>query len=220
MPFTEAQIKSGYEAYTRWYLLVEYDLYVLVYSNRFVWGCPTSHLLKMYDDSVSANHLDVGVGTGYYISRCRYPQPDVRLALMDISKNSLSRALQRTRKLDPEIYIRNVLEPIDFSGRKFDSVGLTYLLHCLPGSIQEKSIVFDNLAPLMNPGATWFGATILQGDVPVNAKGKKLMSIYNRKGFFSNTQDTYEGLRRVLERRFSSLDLTLEGCVAKFVARI
>ncbi len=75
-----------------------------------------------------------------------------------------------------------MLEPIDYQGGKFDSLGMNLLLHCLPGTMVEKACAFDHLLPLLNPGATVFGATILQGDVPRNAAARGLMKVYNRKG--------------------------------------
>ncbi|MEA7571661.1 CoA transferase, partial [Salmonella enterica subsp. enterica serovar Virginia] len=44
---------------------------------------------------------------------------------------------------------------------------------------------------------TLFGATILGKEVPHNAFGKKLMAVYNKKGIFSNTNDsadTFSGM--------------------------
>jgi len=46
-------------------LLSGYDLWVLGFSNTFVWRCPTRLLLEFYNEHISGNHLDVGVGTGY-----------------------------------------------------------------------------------------------------------------------------------------------------------
>ena len=43
----------------------------------------------------------------------------------------------------------------------FASVGLTYVLHCLPGRMSEKLAAVDHLRPLMANGAVLFGATIL-----------------------------------------------------------
>jgi hypothetical protein len=45
------------------------------------------------------------------------------------------------------------------------------------------------------------------------------MRIYNRKGVFSNAADTLPDLRAALERRFRSVEITVVGCVALFVAR-
>jgi SAM-dependent methyltransferase len=213
------EVHAGQSAYTWWTLRVFYDVGVLGYSNRFVWKCPTPVQLDWYDTHVSANHLDVGVGTGYYTAYCRYPSPTPRLALMDLNANSLEYAASRAARYSPETYRRNVLDPIDFDAPRFDSIGLNNLLHCLPGSMDEKAVAFDHLRPLLNPGGCVFGATLLQGDVPRSAQARMLMKTYNRRGLFSNEQDTLESLERALRQRFKESQVTLHGCMALFRAQ-
>lgn len=213
------EVHAGQAAYTRWTLRLLYDVGVLGYSNRFVWKCPTSTQLDWYDANVSANHLDVGVGTGYYVARCRYPSASPRLALMDLNANSLERAARRAARYAPEVYRRNVLDPIDLDAPRFDSIGLNSLLHCLPGAMADKAVVFDHLRPLLNPGGCVFGSTLLQGDVPRSAQARFLMKTYNRRGVFSNEQDTRESLEHALQKRFKESQVTVHGCVALFRAR-
>ena len=59
-------------------------------------------------------------------------------------------------RYSPETYFGNVLEPIASKIERFDSVGINYLLHCLPGTIESKSLAFDYLKTLMNPDAVLF----------------------------------------------------------------
>ena len=91
-----------------------------------------------------------------------------------------------------------MLQPLPAIG-PFDSAGLCYLLHCLPGTIPEKAVVFDHIRPLLTPGASVFGATILQGDAPRSRAAQALMDFYNRKGVFSNAGDTLADLREALD---------------------
>src|SRR5206468_12623812 len=44
---------------------------------------------------------------------------------------------------------------------RFDSISLTYLLHCLPGTINTTSAVFRHLKPLLNQSGVMFGTTLL-----------------------------------------------------------
>ena len=45
-----------------------YDWWVLGVSNRLAWGCPTKeHLLPHFLEHLGNNHLDIGVGTGFYL---------------------------------------------------------------------------------------------------------------------------------------------------------
>ncbi|CCJ06613.1 class I SAM-dependent methyltransferase [Methylocystis sp. SC2] len=218
-PITTEQIHAGQAVYTPKMLAI-YDLLVLGLSNRWIWKCPTPRLLAHYDRHISGNHLDVGVGTGYFLDRCRFPAPTPRVALMDMNRDALQYAARRIARYRPEIYVRNVLAPIDAEGAKFDSLGVNYLLHCLPGDMATKARAFDFLAPLLNPGAVVFGSTLLQGGVERSFAAQRLMAFYNSKGVFSNAQDDLETLTRELEKRFSAVSVETIGCAALFSATV
>ena len=211
------QVEAGQAVYTP-KLLSIYDLLVLGVSNRLIWRCPTPLQLEHYHRHVSANHLDVGVGTGYFLDHCRFPSLTPRIGLMDLNPNSLTFTAQRIARYQPETYQRNVLEPIAFDGEKFDSVGVNYLLHCLPGSMDAKAVLFDCLKPLLNPGAVIFGTTLLHEGVRRNPVARQLMAFYNRKGVFSNQGDDVVGLTRELNRRFVDVNVEVVGCGALFAA--
>jgi hypothetical protein len=142
-----------------------------------------------------------------------------RVALMDLNLNALDFAAQRLARYKPETYIHNVLEPIPFDAMKFDSVGINYLLHCLPGSIESKSVAFDHLKTVMNPGAVIFGATLLQDGVARSWPAKRLMDFYNGKGIFSNEKDGIDGPHTALGQRFRSVSIEIAGCAALFSGR-
>jgi SAM-dependent methyltransferase len=204
--------------YTPLTLALSYDCVVLGISNPYLWKCPTSRLLRMYDELISANHLDVGVGPGYYLARCRFPAPAPRLALMDINPHSLRHAARRAARYKPETYQHNILEPVSLDVPRFDTIGMTYLFHCVPGSLEQKAVAFDYLRPLLNTGGSFFGATLVQGSAPRGPWAQRLMDLYNRKGIFHNSQDTAESLQRALQQRFSRSSVTMVGCVALFQA--
>lgn len=212
---TNEQVEAGQAVYGP-FTLAMYDLAVLGVSNRFIWRCPTPKLLEFYDRHVSANHLDVGVGTGYFLDKCSFPRPGPRIVLMDLNTSSLSAASRRIRRYRPRTVRHNVLEPWPGDGERFDSIGINYLLHCLPGTMQTKGAVFDHLARLLNPGGTLFGATLLGQDVHHNAAARRLMSFYNKKGIFTNTQDDLAGLKAHLARHFEDSGVRTEGCAALF----
>lgn len=219
MPVTSEQIHAGQAVYTPKMLAI-YDFLVLGLSNRWIWKCPTPRLLAHYDAHVSGSHLDVGVGTGYFLDRCRFPTEAPRIALMDMNSDALQYAAQRIARYAPETYARNVLEPIDFDGAKFDSLGVNYLLHCLPGDMATKARAFDFLSPLLNRGAVVFGSTLLQGGVERSFAAQRLMAFYNSKGIFSNEEDDLETLTRELEKRFDTVSVETVGCAALFSASV
>jgi len=219
MIVTAAQVEAGQAVYTKW-TLAAYDFVVLGVSNRFIWKCPTRCILHHYDKHVTENHLDVGVGTGYFLDRCRFPSPAPHLALMDLNADALRFASRRIARYRPETYRRNVLEPISIDGAKFDSVGINYLLHCLPGSIESKAVAFDHLKALMNPNAVLFGSTLLQGGVPRTRWARRLMAIYNKRGIFSNRGDDLDGLQQALGARFRNVSVEVVGCAALLTAQV
>lgn len=210
-----AAVEAGQAVYSR-KILSAYDLLVLGVSNRWIWQCPSARIEAHYSRHLSANHLDVGVGTGYFLDRCRYPQAAPRIALMDLNDNSLAFASNRIARYHPETYRQNILEPVKAPIPAFDSIGINYLLHCLPGTIAGKALVFDHLRPLMKPGARLFGSTLLQGGVERGWAARRLMEIYNRKGIFCNSADDLDGLRTELGHRFHHVDIEVVGCVALF----
>lgn len=219
MSVSPEQVAAGQAIYTKRMLNV-YDVVVLGLSNRLIWKCPTRRLLAHYDSHVTANHLDVGVGSGYFLDRCRFPSAAPRVALMDLNRDALDFTARRIARYAPETYVRNVLEPISIEADKFDSVGVNYLLHCLPGAIESKAVVFDHLQALMNPGAILFGSTLLQGGVARGPVARRLMRFYNGKGIFSNEADDVDGLRRALEQRLRTVSIEIVGCAAVFSGRV
>jgi hypothetical protein len=217
MSFTPEEVAAGQAIYTR-RMLFYYDLRVLWLSNPLIWKCPTSRLLAHYDRYITINHLDVGVGSGYYLDKCRFPAPDPRISLIDLNSNSLAFAAPRIARYQPETYLRNVLEPIPFDGQVFDSVGLNYLLHCLPGDMTAKCCAFDHLKPLMATASVIFGSTLLQGRSEKERGGARADGSLS-DGVFSNTRDDLNSLRRELEKRFEDVSIEVVGCAALFAAR-
>ncbi len=198
--------------------LALYDFVVLGLSNTLVWRCPTRKILDLYHRHVTDEHLDVGVGTRWYLDRCRFPSSAPRVGLLDLNPNSLAAASRRIARYRPEAYRADVLRPAPSGIAPFRSVALTYLLHCLPGSIEQKSVVFDHLTPLLRPDGVLFGATLLSVGVPRSRPACLLMRFYNRKGVFSNEADSVDALRVALERRFRKVSLEVVGCCALFAA--
>ncbi len=215
---TDEQIVAGQAVYSK-KTLRAYDLVVLGISNRFIWNCPTARLLEHYNKHVTANHADLGVGTGYFLDKCRFPSSSPRIALIDLNQNTLDFASRRIARYKPETYRRNVLETIQIDAPKFDSIALNYLLHCLPGSIVSKCVVLDHVKALMTPNAVLFGSTLLQGGVDRSRLAKRLMAVYNRKGIFSNEADDLERLTQELRKRFRDVSVEVVGCAALFAGR-
>ncbi len=219
MPETTRATEAGQAVYTPRTLRV-YDFFVLGVCNGVIWKCPTSRLLEHYNEHVTDNHLDVGVGSGYFPDRCKFATSSPRIALMDLNSDAIEFAASRIRRYDAETYRRDVLEPLGLDCKKFDSVAVNYLVHCLPGTMQTKSVLFDHLLEIMNPGAVIFGSTLLQEGVDRGWAAIRLMNFYNRKGIFGNMDDGLAELQSGLESRFCDVRINVTGCAALFSARV
>lgn len=209
---------AGQAVYTKRTLKL-YDIVVLGISNNWIWKCPTPRLLNFYNRNISSNHLDVGVGTGYFLDHCSFPTPTPRVELLDLNADSLASTAQRIAHHKPVTHRANILEPLKIKTQPFDSIGVNYLFHCLPGTMAGKAIAFDHLNPYLSPKGVIFGSTLLQGGVPRTPGARKLMAFYNRKGIFSNTSDTLEALKHALDQRFHQWEVQAIGCAALFWAK-
>lgn len=130
----EAGIKADGDAIARAHAVYTpkalrfYDVVVHGLSNRLAWRCPTSRVVSLYEDNLSANHLEAGVGTGLFLDHAGTGFG--RLVLADINEHCLDRASRRLARFRPQRVQANLLEPLPSDLVPSNSVGLTYVLHC------------------------------------------------------------------------------------------
>ncbi|MDY6892673.1 MAG: methyltransferase [Chloroflexota bacterium] len=215
--FTPQQVKAGQDLYTKSFLSI-YDWFALGLNCRYVWKCPSYHMLELYNQYVSSNHLDIGVGTGYFLDRCTFPSASPRIALMDLNPNSLEAAGKRLQRYHPETHHHNVLEPFRITDQCFDSVGIMNLLHCLPGTMKSKGVTFENIKAVLNKGGIVFGSTILYQGIKRSSMATYILNRNNRMGIMTNKEDYVEDLERNLARYFSESSVHVVGCMALFRA--
>jgi hypothetical protein len=199
-------------------MLKYYDR-LLEFTCHRVWHCPIQRTLELYRRHLSSNHLEVGVGTGYFLEHSRFPGPEPRLALLDLSPHCLQRTATRLSRYTPEVYRANALAPIELSVRRFDSIAMNYVLHCMPGAIPGKGAAFANLKPLLNESGVLFGSTVLRHGVRCDLGARAFMRLYNECKVFCNLEDSLADLRRALEKTFGKVQIEVIGCVAQFSGR-
>jgi SAM-dependent methyltransferase len=210
--------EPGQAVYTPGILAV-YNTAVLRISQPFAWGCPSRRILDLYNEYVSNDHLDIGVGTGYFLKRCSYPSVQPRLTLLDMNLNSLRTAAARLGHLVPRTKQANILEPVELPPASFGSVGMNCLLHCLPGRFPDKAPALANVKALMKPGAWLFGSTVLGALPGQNLLGRAILRSYNRRGIWSNYEDDLDGLTQILSANFEVFDIQMVGKSALFRAQ-
>jgi SAM-dependent methyltransferase len=211
--------ESGASVYSPTILKL-YDFGVLGLSNRFAWQCPTKNvLLPFYKEHLGLKHLDVGVGTGFYIARAGLTRSH-QVGLLDLNENSLRAAAAQVKEAKVRTFLLDVMQPSsEPADTGYDSISLFYLLHCLPGTMDDKETAIANLKRYLSKDGVLYGATILGDEAAHNPMGRMLLKLYNDKGVFHNTADTLEGLQRMLRRQFDDVQVRRHNKVALFVAR-
>lgn len=210
---------AGAASYSK-FTLRFYDFIVMTLENKFMYHLPTALTLNHYTTHITANHLEIGVGTGYYLDKCTFPSPTPSITLLDLNRDCLETTARRLRRYQSQQTQQNILAPIQLDGARFDSVGLNYVLHCLPGSMLDKAIVFENIHRVLNPGGVVFGTTVLGRNVQHGRVEKVVLSLYNRTGILNNWEDDAESLNAILGQHFSDFSVEIKGrCIAFFSAR-
>ena len=72
MSVTKEQVKAGQAAYTPM-ALAFYDFFILNVIVPYIWRCPIKHPLRLYREHLSSNHLEIGVGSGYFLDISKFP---------------------------------------------------------------------------------------------------------------------------------------------------
>ncbi|MFZ1925952.1 MAG: class I SAM-dependent methyltransferase [Solirubrobacteraceae bacterium] len=211
-------VYAGQAAYTP-RLLKVYDAVVYRFNGPILWRCSKDRFLELYNANVSARHLDIGVATGCLLDECRFPLAAPRITLMDLNENSLEVAARRLARYAPITHQANVLEPWGLQPDSYDSVGMVNVLHCVPGAMPAKTVAFEHARTALAPGGVLFGATILGGGVEHTRLSRMALKGMNRRGVFSNLEDSLEDLDAGLGRVFDSHEVHVEGAVALFTAR-
>src|SRR5690606_30473871 len=138
--------------------------------------------------------------------------------LLAFSSYCLQLIAEPLLRFNPQIYRANVMLPFQVLDTRFESVGINYVLHCLPGTPRQKGIVFDHIKPHLKDDGVCFGATIVNQGAD-NLFSKTLKSLYNRRGIFCNRADTAEAIGSELRQRFVEVESRLIGTVSLFRAR-
>jgi SAM-dependent methyltransferase len=207
---------AGHAVYTPAFLRV-YDPLVLRFYSNVIWRSPLRRLVDLYSANLGPRHLDIGPGTGFFLAAAERPEP-FALTLLDPNPHVLDHAGDRLADLAPETVLADALAPLPVAG-PFDSVALSYVLHCLPGPLRAKAPAVTNVAAVLAEDGVLFGATVLGEPARHHAVGRAALRSLNRKGIFDNRDDTEAGLGDLLEAAFSDVHVEVVGAAALFTAR-
>ena len=194
-----------------------YDYFVLQFTSPYAWGCTADELRAMYRENISADHVEVGVGSGYFLAAEQRSTTWTDLNLIDPNPSALEYVAKRLSSSTPTSHVANILVRTSLPNRRFRSVAANYVLHCLPDDRDSKREAIANLAHLTDDTGTLFGATVL-GEAQHNYLGRALMRGCNALGVFGNRHDTEQTLRQDLQQYFRNVEVERRNRVAMFRA--
>jgi len=138
---------------------------------------------------------------------------------MDLNPNSLAAASHRLARYSPRTHRANVLGDWRLEPGTYESVAVTHILHCLPGTMAEKGVAFEHARRVLAPGGTLFGATILAKDVHLSPLARAVTALSNRRGILHNWDDGPAELDAALAGVFPDRTVRVHGTVALFTAQ-
>lgn len=197
-------------------LLNLYDPIVIGVVAGLVWRVPGEPLIDNYRHNIRDGHLDVGPGTGYLINRSGLPDGS-HVTILDPNQNVLRHAAGKLDRYEVTTVEADVLKPLPVVG-PFESAGMSMVFHCLPGPLTRKALAIQNIAAVLSPTGTFFGATILGRSADHSWLGHRVLTAFNKRGAFDNLEDTEAGLRQILEASFDQVNLQVVGSAAIFQA--
>lgn len=209
---TTSPIPKKREIITPLFLFI-YDFWVLGIVNTFAWCCSTTrYLLPQFRANLRKNHLDIGVGTGWYLYKSQIPHT-TRLTLVDIEWAPLQAAKKRSKRSDVNLILADILQPLPLE-EKFDSVSMYYLLHCISAPMRDKCSIFSHIKYNMTPDGVIHGANILsRGIAEDNWFGKRIRRHCLRRGVFHNLEDNAYEFEEALRKNFKRVETRVVGPV-------
>ena len=107
----------------------------------------------------------------------------------------------------------------NFDQIKPTSVGVNYVLHCVPGNLENKmEKLINNLSN--NEKTTIFGATVINDSERQTVSSKLLLKFLNKKGVFHNKEDYSNHLKDYLVKNNIKHELQIIGNVLLFNVKI
>lgn len=193
-----------------------YDSVIINGISKYIWKCdPVIHVQRYQKYASSTCHLDIGPGSGYYLSRSNVKNADI----VDINTSTLDRTKERVPVGNS--FLENVFERPLATKKQYNSIALNRVLHVVPGDVEHKlGNLLDNLQPNMNDDCVLFGSTCAgvvfteRHSMPALA----FMTLLSEFRIFHNDADYEENVELTLKKYFKEVDVSSHGSEIAFVA--
>jgi hypothetical protein len=189
-----------------------YDYLVNDINCTYAWRCHKSNIFENYKNNIKTNHLEIGPGTGYFLKNNYNIN---KLYLMDINEDTLNFSKNNlSLNYQVETINHNIFED-KLEIKDLDSVGLNYVLHCVPGKLEDNiNNLINNLES--NNKINFFGATVVSDKDLQNRLSSIELFFLNKYNIFNNEMDYSKNLIDYLKFNKISFSKKIVGNVVLF----
>ena len=164
------------------FLLKNYDYFVNNVNCKYVWKCNEKNIHKMYKKNITKNHIEIGPGTGYFLKNYNFDNLtliDVNDDILQNSYDNLSKNAKNLNIINHDLFLKNN----KLNNINFESVGINYVLHCVPNTLDDslKNLIYN----LDSHNYKIFGSTIIPPKNKVNIASLELYFL-NKYKIFNN----------------------------------
>ena len=195
-----------------------YDYLVNDINCNYAWRCNKNNIFDLYRKNLESNHLEIGPGSGYFLLPKHHNKKIGNLFLMDINYPILNHSHNNLKNHFPNVYpIKHNIFENSLKFLDFQSVGINYVLHCVPGRLENKMEKLINNLP---ENLTIFGSTVINDfNKQTNLSQVELM-VLNKLGIFNNSNDYSNALIKFAKSNKLEFDTQIIGNVLIFKIKV
>tara|TARA_Y100000991_G_C21955959_1_gene342079 strand:+ start:513 stop:1394 length:882 start_codon:yes stop_codon:yes gene_type:complete len=177
-------------------IMKNYDFFVNHINCKYVWECDQRNIIDMYKKNIRSNHVEIGPGTGYFLKEHKFNN----LTLIDVNRDILLECKKNLEKNCKNINIinKNVFEKNNkIALNNYDSLGINYVLHCVPNNL---SISVDNLINnIPKKNYKIFGSTVIPNRNTYNLASLEIF-LLNKMKIFNNKTHTFNDIESYVKK--------------------
>lgn len=194
-------------------LLNNYDYFVNKLNCNYVWGCNQKVIKNLYKNNLGKNHIEIGPGTGYFLKQNQFNNLylfDINNDILNDSYENLKDNSKDTFKINKNIFNENEKISID----NINSIGLSYVLHCVPNTLDKSlNYLINNLN---QKNVILFGSTVVPQKTNIVASTE--LFFLNKLGIFNNKNHNIDQLKNFCKNY--EHEINVEGNVLVFKIKI